>query len=163
MVQRQSLGRAFQRTNAPGGDLVHVDVEGRLIELDDIDAVGLQRARLLVEQFREGHRQGGFVAVVPVRDRIDDRHRTRQGEFQFSRGVRAGQPRLGCVHAAGQPQRAGDRRHHRLVAIVANAHLDLVGEVDALDALQEAVHEVLARLFAVGNDVDAGVFLQFQP
>ena len=57
---------------------------------------------------------------------------------------------------------AGHRRHHRLVAVVADAHLDLVGEVDAVDEFEKAVHEMLPRLFAVGDDVDAGVLLKLQ-
>ena len=51
-------------------------------------------------------------------------------------------------------------RHHRLVAVGADAHLDLVGEVDAVDEFEKAVHEMLARLLAVADDVDAGVLLQ---
>ena len=46
------------------GDLVHVDVEGRLVELDHVDAVGFERARLLVEQVGEGERHLHAVAVV---------------------------------------------------------------------------------------------------
>jgi hypothetical protein len=38
-----------------------------------------------------------------------------------------------------------------------------VREVNAFDELEESVHEVLARLLAVANDVDAGVFLLLQP
>ena len=40
----EPLDRAVQRLDAPAGDLVHVDVERRLVELDHVDAVGL-RAR----------------------------------------------------------------------------------------------------------------------
>ena len=36
-----------------------------------------------------------------------------------------------------------------------------MGEIDAVDALEKAVHEMLPRLFALGDDVDAGVFLHF--
>ena len=35
-----------------------------------------------------------------------------------------------------------------------------MGEIDALDFSQETVHEMLARLLALGDDIDAGVFLQ---
>src|SRR5438105_2747907 len=41
----QPLGSALQRLDAPDGDLVHEDVEGGFVELDHIDAVGLQRPR----------------------------------------------------------------------------------------------------------------------
>src|SRR5688572_13443291 len=67
------------------------------------------------------------------------------------------------MHATLQTQLAGDDRHHRIVAIVADAHLHLAAEVDALDELEETVHEMLARLLAVADDVDAGVFLLLQP
>ena len=52
-------------------------------------------------------------------------------------------------------------RHHRLVAVFADSHLDLVGEIDAFDIGQKAMHEMLPRLLALGDDVDAGVLLQF--
>ncbi len=55
---------------------------------------------------------------------------------------------------------SGHRGHHRGVAVGADAHRHLVGEVDAVDEFEEAVDEMAARLFAVGDDVDAGVFLQ---
>ena len=69
-----------------------------------------------------------------------------------------------CVHAAlAARSGAAHRRHHRLVAVVADAHLDLVLEVDAVDAFEEAMHEMLTRLLAVADDVEAGVFLDFEP
>jgi len=60
------------------------------------------------------------------------------------------------MHAPLQPQCAGDGRHHRLVAVGADSHLDLAAEIDAVDVLEKAVDEVLAGLFAVADDVDAG-------
>ena len=71
-----------------------------------------------------------------------------------------GMTRLAAMHPPPERERAGHGRHHRLVAIVADAHFDLVGEVDAVDEFQEAVNEMLARLLAVGDDVDAGVLLE---
>ena len=143
-------------------DLVHVDVERRLIELDHVDAVALERARLGVEQVGERERHLDAVAVVLVGDGVDDRHRAGHGDLELARGVRARVARLGAVHAAFQPQRAGDGRHHRFVAVVADAHLDLVREVDAVDEFEKAVDEMLARLLAVGDHVDAGVLLQLE-
>jgi hypothetical protein len=77
--------------------------------------------------------------------------------------VRARQLRLEGMHAALQAQRRHHLRHHRVVAVVADAHLHLVLEVDALDLLQEAVHEMLARLLAVADDVQPRVLLQLDP
>ena len=73
----------------------------------------------------------------------------------------AGVARFGLMHAALERERAAHHRHHRLIAVGADAHLDFVGGIDAVDEFQEAVHEMLARHFAVADDVDAGVFLQF--
>ena len=73
----------------------------------------------------------------------------------------AGDARLVGVDAALQLQRRHHLRHHRLVAVFADSHLDLVGEIDALDIGEKAVHKMLPRLLAFGDDIDAGVFLQF--
>src|SRR5205823_14174227 len=40
---------AVQGLDAPALDVVHVDVEGGLVELDDVHAVLLQRARILLD------------------------------------------------------------------------------------------------------------------
>ena len=57
---------------------------------------------------------------------------------------------------------AGDRRHHRLVAVGADPDLDLAGEIDPVDEFEKAVDEMLARLLAVGDDVDAAILLQLE-
>jgi hypothetical protein len=54
------------------------------------------------------------------------------------------QLRLDLVNSPRQTHCPGDRRHHRVVAIVTDAHFDFVLKIDALDMLQEAMHEVLA-------------------
>ena len=54
-------------------------------------------------------------------------------------------------------------RHHRLVAVAADADLDLVIEVDALDLLQKAMDEVLARLFTISNHVQPRLLLRLDP
>ena len=76
--------------------------------------------------------------------------------------MRAGDQRLGRVDAVAPAQLAGDGRHRRLVAVVANADAHPAGEIDALDAGEKAVHEMLTRLLAVGDDVDAGILLNLQ-
>jgi hypothetical protein len=132
------------------------------LELDHLDTVGGKPARFLVEQRRKRHRHLDAVAVVGVGNRIDDGHRAGQGEFELLARMGAGKPRLARVHPRAQPQRAGDRRAHRLVAVGADAHLDAPVEVDAFDRFEKAVHEVLARLLAVADDVDAGILLQLE-
>ena len=151
---------AMQGFNAPCRGFVHVDIECRLIELDDIDAVVGEPARLGVEQVGKCHRHFHAVAVMGVGDGVDDGHRAGQGEFEFAVGVGAGDARFTGVHAAAKAELADDSRTHGLVAIVADADLDALFEIDAIDGFEKAVHKVLPRLLAVGDDVDAGVFLQ---
>ena len=88
------------------GGGVHVDVEGRLVELDHVDAVGGEPARFLVEQVRERHRHLHAVAVMGVGDGVDDGHRAGQGEFELTRGVRAREPRL-AAHARASAAATG--------------------------------------------------------
>ena len=143
-------------------DVIEIDVERGLVELDHIDADRRQIARLLVEHLGKGHRQRRAVAVMRVGDRIGDRHRPRQGEFEAPRRMRAGDQRLVGVDAVAPAQRAGDGRHVSLIAVVANADAHAAGEIDAVDACEKTVHEMLTRLLAVGDDVDAGILLNLQ-
>ena len=153
----------MQRVDAPGDHIVHVDIERRFVELDHVDAVGFQCARFLIEQFGERHRESCLVAVIAIGDGIDNRHRAGQGELEGMGGVRPCNARFGGVRASLHFDRADHHRHHRLVTVVADAHLDLVFEVDAVNEFEEAVHEMLARLLAVADDLDPGVLLFFQP
>ena len=159
----ETLGRAFQRRHAPGGGVFHIDIEGRLVELNHIHAIGLQRQRLLVQQPGKGHRQLYAVAVVAVGDGVDDGHRAGQGELDLALCVCAQKARLGGVHAALERELGHHLRHHRLVAVAAYAHLHLVLEVDALDLLQKAVHEVLTALLAVADHAQSRIFLGLDP
>ena len=97
-----------------------------------------------------------------ISDGIDDGHRSRQRELELAPGVRAREPRLARMHAPLEAQLLSDRRHHCLVAVGADPDLDLAGEIDAVDGLEKAVHEMLARLLAVGDDVDAAILLQLE-
>ena len=150
---------AMQCGNAPIRYFVHEDVERGLVELDHIDAVGGERPRLLIQQAGERHRELDFVAVVAIRDRVHDGHRPGKREFQPAFGVGAGEPGFGGVHAPLEPHRADDGRHHGLVAILADAHFDAPGKIDALDMLEKSVNEMLTRLLAVRHDVDSRVLL----
>src|SRR5207237_9254503 len=76
----------FQRGYAPGGDFVHVDVEGRLVELDHVGSRPLELARLLVEDRGEFARELLAAAVVVVVESIRHRHGT--GERKLDRTLR---------------------------------------------------------------------------
>ena len=97
-----------------------------------------------------------------IGDSIDNRHWARQREFELFSSVGAGELRFAGMHAGAQTQRADHGWAHRLIAIVADSHLDTLVEVDAVHRFEEAMHEVLARLLAVGDDVDPGVLLNFE-
>src|SRR6266581_1847652 len=101
-------------------------------------------------------------AIMGVRDGIDDGHRPRQRKLELARGVGARKLRLACVPARLEAKGARDGRHHRLVAVGADADLDLAREIDPIDEFEKAVHEMLARLLAVGDDVDAAILLQLE-
>ena len=119
-----------------------------------------KRARFLVQAIGEGQSHLHAVAVMAVGDGVGDGHRAGQGEFQLAPGMRTCGLRLHRVHAALQLQGSGHHRHHRLVAVVANSHLDLVRKVDAVDPFQKSMNEMLTRLLAVADDVDAAILLQ---
>jgi hypothetical protein len=74
----------------------------------------------------------------------------------------ARQPGLPRVHTPPEPKLAGDCRHHRLVTVGADPDFDLAGEIDPIDEFEKAMDEMLARLLAVGHDVDAAVLLQLE-
>src|SRR5262245_8752721 len=158
----QALDRAVQRVDAPRLDLPQIDIEGRFVELNDIHAVGLERTRLGVEEIGERHRHLRAVAVMGIRDRIDDGHRSRQRELELALGVGACELRLSRVHARLEAKRTRDGGYHRLVAVGADADLDLAREIDPIDEFEKAMHEMLARLLAVGDDVDAAILLQLE-
>ena len=153
----------MQRLDAPALDVVHVDVERGLVELDHVDPVLLERTCFLVEELGERHRQLHLVAIVLVRNGVDDGHRPRQGELELPLRMGTCKSRFRLVYAALQAERLGHHRHHGFVAVVPDAHLHFAREVDALDRLEEAMDEVLTRLLAVGDDLHAGVFLRFEP
>ena len=88
---------------------LHVDVEGGLVELDHVDAVLLQRARLLVEQLGERHRQLHLVAVVPVGDGVDDGHRPGHGDLDLSSSYALAAPRASFWCDAALQRAAGRR------------------------------------------------------
>src|SRR5262249_26112807 len=72
----QAGGGAMQRRDTPLYHLIHIDIEGRLVELDNVDAVGCERPGFLVEQVRECERHLDAIAVVTIRDGVDDGHWT---------------------------------------------------------------------------------------
>ena len=156
---REAFGRTVQRPDPPRGHVVHVDVERRLVQLQHVEAGGDELARLLVDDTRERQRQPRAVVIMLVGQRVDDRHRPGDRELQASGRVGARPAHL--VHVNGRAARDGasDGRHLRLVPIGADADRHALAEVDPLQALEEAVDEVLARLLAVGDDVDAGRLL----
>src|ERR1700731_1042794 len=77
-------------------------------------------------------------------------------------GWRCAAPGSPRMRGAAAPQLAGDHRHQRLVAVVADPDADPAVEIDAFDPFEKAVDEMLARLLAVADDVDPGIFLELE-
>jgi hypothetical protein len=97
----------------------------------------------LVEHVREGERHLDAVAIVTVRNRVDDRHRARKRELEFLARASAGELCLRGVHATLQRERPRDGRHHRLVAVIADTHFDAPAKINAVDGFKKAVNKVL--------------------
>ena len=135
----QALRGALQGFDAPVCGLVQVDVEGRLVKLDDVHAIGLQSQGLLVEQLGKGERHLDAalfaLAVKTVGHGVHNGHGPGQGELEFFLSVGTGQLRFKRMHTAFEAQGRDDLRHLRVVAVVANAHGDFVFKVDAFDLL----------------------------
>ena len=159
----EPLRGPLERAHAPVRRVLHVDVESRFVKLNDVDAVRLQGQRLLVQKRRKGKGHGHLVAVEAVRHGIDDGHRAWQRELDLVARVRPQETRFDVVHPALQC----DGRHHLrnlgVVAAITDAHRDLVLEIDALDALQKAMHEMLAGLLAIANDGESRILLRLDP
>ena len=139
------------------------NVEGRLVELDDVDAQGLKLAGFGIEQLRERHRHIGALAIMAIGDGVANRHRAGQREFQLAGGVGAHEARAIGVNRAAARERGCDGRHLGDIAVVADAHLGFLRPVDAVDVFEKAMDEMDPELFAVGHDLEPGVFLQLQP
>jgi oxamate amidohydrolase len=152
-------GGLVQGLEAPGGHVVHVDVEGRLIELNDVHSGRREIARLLVEGARERHGQGRPIPIMLVSQRVHDRHGAGKRELQAPIRVSAGPPHLVQMHGTAPTDRTRHRGHFGPVTVGADPDRDAPVEIDPFDVFQEPVNEVLPRLFPVRDDIDAGRLL----
>ncbi len=154
----QPLDGAFQRGDAPVIDLVEEDIEGRFVELDDVDARRLQLARLLIEDAGEFPGQLFAAPVMGVVERVDHGHRPRQRPFDRLR--RVGAQEFGILDEDRfAPRHRPRHAWHAGVVPVADAHGFALCEIDPVQVLDKGGDEVLARLFAVADDVDTGLLL----
>ena len=96
----QATGCTLQGPHAPVGSVLHVNIEGGLVKLDDVHPVGLQGQCLLVEQLGKGKGHVHLAAVMAVGHGVHNGHGARQRELEFFAGVGTRQLRLKRVHAA---------------------------------------------------------------
>src|SRR6266540_6100215 len=155
----QALDRAVEGRDAPVAHLVHVDVEGRLVELDHVHAERGELARFLADQGSQRHAELRAAAIVGVVDGIGDGHGPGDGELDSTPGLSAEEAHLVGVDRTAPAERRRHRRHVGFVAVAADADRDHFREVHAVQPLDEAPDEVTPRLLAVGDDVDAGLLL----
>ena len=94
-MHRRGTGQAFnrlvQRIDPPLFDIVHKNIEGRLIKLNQIDTRSYQFAGLGIQNIRKGHGHFRAAAVMLIRNGIADCHGAGQGELQHTIGVCAGE------------------------------------------------------------------------
>src|SRR5262249_32780161 len=128
----KTLNGTMQGRDTPFRHRLPVDIESRLVELDHIYPDCRELMRLGVEQLGKRHRQPDLVAIIGVGDRVDDRHRSGQREFQSPFGVRASDLGLDSMDAAFALQPTGDGRHQRFIAVVADAHRYPTVKIDTL-------------------------------
>ena len=155
---REALCRPFERGDTPVANFVEIDVEGRLIELDNVDTCRLDCTRLVVQDAGECPSQLLTATVVGVVERVDHGHRPGQCVLYLALGCAAQEPGVLGEHRVPSHDRADDDRHISVVA-AADAHGFLVLEIDAVEAFDQRRHEMAARLLAIGDDVDSGALL----
>lgn len=93
--------------------------------------------------------------------RIDHRHGTRQGPFDRLLGLLAQELGVFDEHGLAARHGAHDRRHAGIVAVADPDRLAVL-EINAFQVLDKRRHEMLTRLFAIADDIDAGVLLFLQ-
>lgn len=139
------LARTFQSGDAPVGNLVNEDVEGRLIKLDDIHSGGFQLAGFLIQDGRELPSQLFGAAVVRIVQSINHCYRARKGPPDLAVGT--GAQELGDINEDWlfTLNSADHGRHARIVAF-ANARGLTLFEVNTAQVLDEHGDNVLAGL-----------------
>src|SRR5207244_5330307 len=109
-----ALDGTVEGGDVPVAHLVHVDVEGRLVELDHIHAEGGELPRFLVDQGGQRHAELRAAAVVGVVDGVGDGHGSRDGELHAAPGFSAEEANLVGVDRTATAERRRHRRHVRL-------------------------------------------------
>ena len=98
---------------------------------------------------------------MAVIQRIDHRHRTWQGPFDGLRGLLAQEPGVVDKHRLRAAYRAHDGRHAGVIAVTNPDSLALV-KIHAAQMLDERGDKMLTGLFAVADNIDAGLLLFLQ-
>ncbi|MNN58788.1 hypothetical protein D3C81_1738550 [compost metagenome] len=96
-----------------------------------------------------------------VIQRVDHGHRSRQGPFDRLGGLLAQELRIFNENGFLAAHRTHDGGHTRIIA-VADLHDLTLLEIHALEMLDKCRDEVLARLLAVTDDINACLLLIFQ-
>src|SRR5262249_38267478 len=81
---------------------------------------------------------------------------------ELARGVGARETGFVRVYALVHTQRTCNRGHHRLITVGADPHFHLAREINSLHVLEKAMHEGLARLLAVADDLDPATSLKLE-
>jgi hypothetical protein len=158
-LARHIANARVEGVDTPLVDLLEEHIKRGFVELNDIDPERAEIENLVVDDVGKGKREIATRTVVAIEERIHDRHWSRYCNLERTIGHAAGEANLAGVHAGGAANRRNDTWAIGFIAIAADSAPHLLGEIDAFDAGDESMDEVLPRLFAVGHDVDPGVLL----
>src|SRR5262249_1087307 len=150
-----ALDGPLERADAPGAYLVEVDVEARLVELDDARSRRGERLRLGVEPAGEAHGQTLLVGAIElVEGGVDHGHGAGGGPLHGRAGVGAGEGE-GVGHDWPLPGHLAHDARHRLLRHVAAAADALAAEllgVRPREPVEESPDVVSPALLAIAHD-----------
>ena len=151
----------FQGSDAPVIHLIEKHVKGGFIELDDIHTGRFQLPGFLVEYLGELPGQLFAAFVMGIVQRVDHRHGARQCPLDRLIGLLTQEPGVVNKHRLLATHSADHRGHAGIVAITNSNGLAPL-EINAVEVFDEGGHEVLARLLAITDNINASQLLVLQ-
>ena len=167
-----AVERGVQGPHPPPHGRVVAEVEVRLVQLDDVESLGLQGAQLLVDRLRHRHAERLLVRVVVVGKADGGGERPDDGHLHRAAGVSLQKPQVVEGHRLLPADLADDTGGHGFVQPLLHGRIQVDEAqvaalhrppperlvVQALEAEEVGV-EPLAPLLAVGDDVQPGTLL----
>src|SRR5215813_8554344 len=151
-----AFGRFFEGADTPFFDFIKINVEARLVELNNVTPIFGEFDRLLVQRFGEVRCQSTATPVMFVGKGVGGRHGTRQRDFHRLGGV-AFEETQGVKHnRASAPYWSSDAgRVDQLIAVAAapGGNLHQTAEVDPFYSFAKAPDVVPPALLTISDDI----------